>query len=166
MRNVLMLAVGAIAALSVATLLARRATRHGLRAATAQPSAARADDISRQFIAPVRYAMINSLWGETSIAPCMVGAVWSDRLASASFSPQMRLSMRAPLRTAAPARTANWMSRARVDLAAANDADIAARMVAMEPGVAPVVRVLKIASFRRPAAARPERTYGQALRAA
>ena len=167
MRNVLMLAVGAIAALSVATLLARRATRHGLRAATAQPSAARADDISRQFIAPVRYAMINSLWGETSIAPCMVGAVWSDRLASASFSPQMRLSMRAPLRTSvAPVRTANWMSRARVDLAAANDADIAARMVAMEPGVAPVVRMLKIANFRRPAAARPERTYGQALRAA
>ncbi len=168
MRNVLMMAAGAVAAVAVATLLAQRVTRHGDRVASAQPTAARADDLSRQTISPVRYAMINSLWGETSIAPCMVGAVWGEGLTHASFAPQMRLSMRAPLRAAAvPARAATWMTREKLDLSAASDADVASRYVAMEPGVAPVVRVLKIASFRRPpAAARPERSYGQALRAA
>jgi hypothetical protein len=76
--------------------------------------------------------------------------------------------MRAPLRAAAvPARSATWMTREKLDLAAANDADVASRYVAMEPGVAPVVRVLKIANFRRPPATpRPLPVYGQALRAA
>ena len=146
MRNVVMMAIGAVAAIAVATLFAQRATRHGDPAASLQPAAARADDLSRQAIAPVRYAMINSLWGETSIAPCVVGAVWGARPAHASFAPQMRLVMRAPLRTAAIP-------------------------VALEPGGAPVVRVLSIANFRKPpAAGRPARTYGQrydqALRAA
>ena len=163
MRNVLMMAIGAVAAIAVATLLAPRVTRHGERVAAAQPTAARADDLSRQAIAPVRYAMINSLWGETSIAPCMIGAVWGG--SHASFAPQMRLSMRAPLQVSAKAAT--WRTREKLEFAAASDADVASRYVAMEPGVAPVVRVLKIASFRKPAAAaRPERTYGQALRAA
>ncbi len=167
MRNVLMMAVGAVAAIAVATLLTQRVTRHGDRVASLQPTAARADDLSRQAISPVRYAMINSLWGETSIAPCMVGAVWGEGAAQASFAPQMRLSMRTPLRAAVPAKTATWMTREKLDLAAASDADVASRYVAMEPGVAPVVRVLKIANFRRPAASpRPERSYGQALRAA
>ena len=168
MRNVLMMAVGAVAAIAVATLLAQRVTRHGDRVASAQPTRARADDLSRQAIAPVRYAMINSLWGETSIAPCMIGAVWGEGATHASFAPQMRLSMRTPLRAAAtPAKAAMWMTREKLDLDAASDADVASRYVAMEPGVAPVVRVLKIANFRKPLAApRPVRTYGQALRAA
>lgn len=168
MRNVLMMAVGAIAAVAVATLLAQRVTRHGDRVASLQPTAAREEDISRQAIAPAHYALINSLWGETSIAPCMVSAVWGEGASQASFAPQMRLSMRTPLRTAVvSAKATSWMTREKLDLAAASDADVASRYVAMEPGVAPVVRVLKIANFRRPPAApKRELNYGPALRAA
>ena len=141
MRNVVMMAIGAVVAIAVATLFAQRATRHGNPVASQQPTAARADDLSRQAIAPVRYAMINSLWGETSIAPCMVSAVWGKHPAHASFAPQMRLSVRAPVRTVA--------------------------VPALEPAVAPVVRVLDIATFRKRPATRPERSYGQPyLRAA
>ena len=141
MRNVMMMAIGAVAAVAIATLFAQRATRHGDPVASLQPTAARADDLSRQAIAPVHYAMINSLWGETSIAPCMVAAVWGERPAHASFAPQMRLSVGAPVRRAA--------------------------IPALEPAVAPVVRVLDIANFRKLPATRPERSYGQRyLRAA
>lgn len=138
MRNVAMLAIGAVAAVAMAMLMAQRATRHGAPAAALQPTAARADDLSRQAIAPVRYAMINSLWGETSIAPCMIGAVWAAQAAPVSFAPQMKLTVRAHAAAAVPA---------------------------IEPAVAPVLRVLDIANFRRPAQARPERAYGY-LRAA
>lgn len=161
MRNVLMMAVGAVAAIAVATLLAQRVTRHGDRVASLQPTAARADDLSRQAIAPVRYAMINSLWGETSIAPCMVTAVWGE--GAASFAPQMRLSNRTPLRAAAtPALNVAWT------MIPAGDIEATPRHVALEPGVEPVVRVSNVVDFRRPAAAaaRAARTYGQALRAA
>lgn len=167
MRNVMMMAIGAVAAVAVAMLFAQRVTRHGDRAAVLQPTAARADDLSRQSIAPAHYALINSLWGETSIAPCMVEAVWGEGASQASFAPQIRLSTRTPLRAAAtPALGVSWSSRAK--FAPPADAEATPSQVAMEPGVAPVVRVLDIANFRRPAAAaaRAARTYGQALRAA
>ena len=142
MRNVVMMVIGTVVAVAVVTLFAQRATRHGDPVASRQPTAARADDLSRQAIAPVHYAMINSLWGETSIAPCMVSAVWAGGAAPASFAPLMRLSVRAASAAAVPA---------------------------LEPAVAPVVRVLNIANFRK-SPARARRAYGQridqALRAA
>ncbi|MDX2235237.1 MAG: hypothetical protein NW200_12135 [Hyphomonadaceae bacterium] len=142
MRSILVAMIGVVAAFALATLGARGATRHGLRAAAAQPRAARRDDLAREAIAPVAYARINSLWGETAIAPCMIGAVWSAGAAHASFAPQMRLSVRAPVKAAA-------------------------RDVALEPGAAPVVRVLNIADFRpRDRAPRLARRYDTLRKAA
>ncbi len=169
MRTIVMAFIGVFSAFMLASLGARGATRHGQRAAAAQPRAARMDDLSRQAIAPVQYARANSLWGETSIAPCMIGTVWGERPAQASFAPQMRLSMKAPLKAAASG--GDWFARAhaqiRAEIGAVSEADIASRYVAMEPGAAPVVRVLRIADFRpRKGAARPARTYGTLRRAA
>jgi hypothetical protein len=159
MRSLAKLGIGALAAFLLATFFARGATRQVARAASLQPRAARLDDLTRDAVAPARLARANSLWGETSIAPCLIGAVWGARPAQAAFGAQMRLSVRAPV----IARGAVTV-RAQADIASTADADVAARYVAMEPGAAPVVRVLKIADFR--ARRRPARTFEGERRAA
>lgn len=151
MRTLWKFAATALAALSLTTLLARTATRHGEGMPVLEPRDARMEDLDRDAIHPVRFALANSLWGETSIGPCLVESRWGATLdlrpIQASFTPLMRLAMRTPLR--APARTGVWHARETVDLAPANDADIASRYVSMEPGVAPVIRVLRVARFSR-----------------
>lgn len=167
MRKLAMAALGAAAACLIATLIARRATRHGVRAATAQPRPARLEDIVRDIVPPVRFARANSLWGESAMAPCLIGAVWGEQPAQAAFAPQMRLALRAPLR--APALAAGgaiWTARERPELATTGEAEAVARQVALEPGAAPVVRVLKIADFRRKDRPAPDRRYGALRRAA
>lgn len=162
MRGFWKLAAGVLAALSLTALQAAGRTRHGDRTPALQPREARAEDLARQVVEPVRFALANSLWGETSIAPCLVGAQWGDQPVQASFAPMMRLSMRAPLK--APARAGAWVTREVLDLSPANDADVASRYVAMEPGAAPVVRVLKMARFARPGGERAG--FARALRKA
>lgn len=161
MRGLAKLGIGALAACVLATLFTQGATRQAARASSAQPRPARLEDLAREAVAPVHFARANSLWGETAIAPCLIGAVWGERPAQAAFAPQMRLSMRTPV----IARGAVWTVRQKPETAPVNDADVAARYVAMEPGTAPVVRVLRIADFRARKTRTP-RTYDTLRRAA
>jgi hypothetical protein len=155
MRKLAMMGLGALAALLVLSRRERRGTRHGARAVAAQPRAARLEDLARDVIAPVRYARMNSLWGESAIAPCMIAAAWGERPMQATFAPQMRFTVSLPS-----------VVRQTPQMAAPSDADVAARYAALEPGAAPVVRVLKIADFRRKdRPRREERSYAM-LRAA
>ena len=166
MRGLWKLAATALAALSLTTLLARTATRHGEQTPAFEPREARAEDLARDVVPPVRFALANSLWGETAIGPCLVGAFWGTGLEAtevrAQFAPMMRLSMRTPLKS--PARMGVWVTREVLDTAPANDADVASRYVAMEPGAAPVVRVLRVARFARSGRERAE--FARALKAA
>jgi hypothetical protein len=93
-----------LAGLSVLTAMVlavqptRHATRHGAPDPMVQPRPAREEDLARDAIPPGLYARAHSFWGETSLAPCAVSAVWTGDLA---FAPLMRL----PAAEGLPART-------------------------------------------------------------
>lgn len=164
MRGVLLAGIAAVAAAVLATLATRHATRQEILPPAAQPREARLEDLARDVVAPADYARANSFWGETSIGPCMVSAHWRGEADGAAFTSMLRLAVRAPLRAAAvPARAGAWVAREQLELAATGDADIASRYTAVEPGVAPVVRVLRFQP--RAKATRAERRY-DTLRAA
>lgn len=141
--------LGVLTALVMSLLFTRHATRHGAQEPQLETAQARADVLAREGIAPVRYALVNSLWGDYAVPTCRVATQWGDGRTSAVFSATMRLTMRAPVRTpAAAVHAATWVAREKIELAAANDADIAARFVRMEPGGAPVVRVFRAARIK------------------
>jgi hypothetical protein len=145
MRKALLSVVGAWAALALAGLFARRPVRSNRLPSMVDPRPARDAYLDRHAIGAERYARITSLWGDRSGVQCRVAASWGDKPASASFTAQMRLSMRAPLIAALAAKT---LTTSAPDLAAANDADIANRLVTLQPGSSPVVRILRQTSFR------------------
>lgn len=120
MRGVVLAGLGALVAVMMAGHAVKHATRHGLRAESVQPRAARLEDLAREAVAPLRYARANSFWGETSIGPCAIGAVWAAQVA---FAPTLRLEVRAPAKAAAPK---------------------------FEPGADPVVRVVDFRPRARP----------------
>lgn len=146
---------GVLTALVMSLLFTRHATRHGAQEPQLEATEARADVLAREGIAPVRNALVNSLWGDYAVPTCRVGAVWGDGrqgegVRGAVFSATMRLTVRAPIRTpAAAVHAATWVAREKIELEAANDADIAARYVSVEPGAAPVVRIFRAARFRQ-----------------
>jgi hypothetical protein len=98
--------------------------------------------------------MVSSLWTDRAGAQCRVGAVWSESPAQARFEPILRLSLREPepVRVRIPSReqlaARAWVAREQVMLSAANDAEVAQKYVAVEPGFVPVVRILRAASFK------------------
>ncbi|MBL8557298.1 MAG: hypothetical protein JNM47_01140 [Hyphomonadaceae bacterium] len=141
--------LGVLTALVMSLLFTRHATRHGAPEPQLETAGARADVLEREGIAPVRYALVNSLWGDYAVPTCRVATVWGDGRKGATFSSTMRLTMRSPVRTpAAAVHAATWVAREKIELAAANDADIAARFVSVEPGAAPVVRIFRSARFK------------------
>lgn len=154
MRKALMVALAPIAAFAIATLLARRLTKLGASAPMVEPRRAGAAALQRQDFPATRFAMISSLWTDRAGAQCRIGAVWADSPAQARFEPILRLSLRQPepVRVQIPPReqlaTRTWVARDQVMLSAANDAEIAQKYVAVEPGFVPVVRILRAASFR------------------
>lgn len=164
MRRVLLAGIATVAALVLSMLVTRHATRQDILPPTAQPREARLEDLARDAIAPIDYARANSFWGETSIGPCMVSAQWRGQAEGAAFATMLRFGGRAPLRTAAvAARAGAWVAREQLDLAGTGEAEAAPRYAAVEPGLAPVVRVLQFRPREKPA--RPERRY-DTLRAA
>jgi len=141
---------GVLTALVMSLLFTRHATRHGAPAPQIEATQARADVLEREGIAPVRFALVNSLWGDYAVPTCRVAAVWGEGRKGAVFSATMRLTMKSPVRTPASAvHAATWSAREIIELEAANDADIAARYVSVEPGAAPVVRVFRAARFKK-----------------
>lgn len=141
--------LGVLTALVMSMLFARHATRHGAPEAQAETTGARAEVLEREGIAPVQYALVTSLWGDYAVPTCRVATVWGEGRPGAVFSSTMRLTVRAPIRTpAAAVHAATWVAREKIELAAANDADIAARFVSVEPGAAPVVRIFRAASIK------------------
>ena len=164
LRRAVLSGFGLVAALVMATLFTRNPTRHGDPAPTLTPRAARAEDLAREDIAPVRLALVTSLWGDYAVSSCIVTTVWGNNASGASFSPTLRLSMKSPLRApAAVGRAMTWVARDRLDLAAANDTDAVAREVSVEPGAAPVVRIFRARKFRE---ARAPFRLGSGLRLA
>jgi hypothetical protein len=147
------LGFGMLAALVMSLFGAKNPTRHGAPAPSLEPRAARLEDIERGAISADRYALVTSLWADYAVPSCRVATVWATSAQSgnrgASFSPTLRLSMKTPVRApAAAAHAATWIAREKLDLEAANDADIAARYVSVEPGASPVVRIFRAARFR------------------
>lgn len=140
-----------LAALVMSFFAAKNATRHGAPAPSLEARAARSEDVDRELIGADRYALVTSLWGEYAVPSCVVGTVWATGK-GASFSATMRLSMKTPLRApralAAAPHAAAWVAREHLDLQAANDADVAARHVSVEPGGAPVVRIFRAARIK------------------
>lgn len=129
-----------LAALAMSLLFTRHATRHGANEPVLEPRPARLEDIDRHDIGADRYALVTSLWADYAVPSCRVATVWGQSAAGASFSPTLRLSMRARVTApAVPAHACAWVAPAALDLAAANDA--VAREVSMEPGAAAVVRI-------------------------
>jgi len=141
--------LGVFAALFMSLLFTRNPTRHGAQTPVLEPRAAGPADLAREGIAADRYALVASLWGDYAVPSCRVGAVWGDNPAGASLSATLRVSMKSPLRApAAAARATTWIAREQLDLAAANDADVAARYVRVEPGAEPVVRIFRATRFK------------------
>jgi hypothetical protein len=120
MRGVVLIGLGALLALFMATHAVKHATRHGMRAESIQPRAARLEDLAREVTPPLHYARANSFWGESSLGPCAVSAVWAAHIA---FAPTLRLEVRAPAVATAPK---------------------------LEPGADPVVRVVDFRPRARP----------------
>lgn len=163
-RKAVLSGVGLLAAIVMATLFTRNPTRHGDPAPTLEPRSARAEDLARDVIAPARLALVSSLWGDYAVSSCIVTTIWGNNASGASFSPTLHLSMKSPLRApAAAARATTWVARDMLDLAAANDADAAARQVSVEPGAAPVVRIFRARKFKE---ARAPFRLGSGLRLA
>lgn len=143
------LGLGVLAALVVSLFGAKNATRHGAPEPSLEPRAARAEDVERGAIAPVQYALVTSLWADYAVPSCRVATIWASSTTGAAFAPVMRLSMKSPVRTpAAAVHAATWVAREKINLEAANDADIAARYVSMEPGAAPTVRLFRHARIK------------------
>jgi hypothetical protein len=164
-RRAVLSGLGLVAAIVMATLFARNPTRHGAPAPVLEPRAARAEDLAREDISPVRLALVSSLWGDYAVSSCIVATVWGTGGVGASFSPTLRMSMKSPLRApAAAARATTWLARDMLDLAAANDGDAIAREVSVEPGAAAVVRVFRARRFK--ANARAPFRLGSGLRLA
>lgn len=143
------LGLGVLAALIMSLFGARNATRHGAPAPALEPRAARAEDVERGAIAAVQYALVTSLWADYAVPSCRVATVYAATTKGATFAPVMRLSMKSPVRTpAAAVHAATWVAREMINLEAANDADIAARYVSLEPGTSPTVRIFRAARIK------------------
>lgn len=136
MRKAMLAMIGAWAAVAVATLFARRATRHGDPAPMFEPRLAGETTLTRCAVPAGAYARIASLWPDRAGAHCRVRAVWAGET-QATFASQMRVAL-----------PAGGVAALVAADAPANDADIAKRLAQVEPGVAPVVRILRAASFR------------------
>ncbi|MBT9444735.1 MAG: hypothetical protein IV086_03440 [Hyphomonadaceae bacterium] len=148
-RRAVLSGFGLVAVIIMSTLFTRNPTRHGDPAPTLTPRAARAEDLARDAVAPVRLARVSSLWGDYAVSSCLVATVWAGNTTGASFLPTLRLSMKSPLRApAAAARATTWIARDRLDLIAANDAEAGVREVSVEPGAEPVVRIFRARKFK------------------
>lgn len=132
MRRIVLVGLGALAALAMAMQPTRYPTRHGEPAQAELPRPARDEDLARDAIPAGLYARAHSFWGETSLAPCAIGAVWSRGLA---FAPLIRVPAEAGL----PARTP-----------------------ALEPGASPDVRVVEFKPRARQRPERRYDTFRQA----
>jgi hypothetical protein len=136
-----------LAALVMSLLFTRHATRHGEAEPVLEPRAARLEDLDRNDIGADRYALVASLWADYAVPSCRVATVWGNSAAGASFSPTLRLSMKASVRApVVPSNACAWVAPASLDLTAANDA--VAREVSMVPGAAPVVRIGRFRKHR------------------
>ena len=133
-----------------AALVLAGLSRKRLGPAPVEPRRATYDAAARAVLPPVVVARSASLWTDTLGAMCRVGAVHRDgAIAAAEFGGLMRLSLRAAQRApAVAARAAAWVAREQLQLAAANDADVADQFVTLEPGAMPVVRLIKTGSIK------------------
>jgi hypothetical protein len=146
-----LLGLGLALAAAAFALIGRDKVR--MRPAPAEPrrASARLEDLVRAPV--VTRARAGSLWLDPVGVMCRVPAQFAAAATGgAHFASVMRLQLRAPQPVAA-AETASWVAHEAVDLRAANDADIAAQLAALSPGMASIVKSLRAGNFRR----KPER---------
>lgn len=148
MRKFVAMASGAVVAWAMMMGIAKNPTRHGAGEPQSEPRNATAGDLAWAAMAPDHAARACSFWTEAA-GQCSVPAAYGPGHAPARFLPLMRLSLRTPMiQPAIAARAAAWVAREQLVMTAANDADVAARYVTVEPGGATVVRVLRAGSFK------------------
>ncbi len=100
------------------------------------------------FAAPQTLAKLSSLWIDRAGSQCRVPTLWGETgEPSAAFAPILRLRLRAARQALAASTAAAWTMQEEVALMAANDAEIASRLVMLQPGQS-AVRLVKAASFR------------------
>lgn len=151
-----MMIIGVVAAATagfLALVLAARGKVKAMMLAPCEPRRAAPDMIARASLPAARVARAASLWTDAAGVQCRFAADWAT--GPARFAPTMRLALKAP--QAAPAvaaRAAAWVAREQIVAAAANDADVASRLVTLDRGATPVVRVLRFGAF-------PSRRAGQ-----
>jgi hypothetical protein len=148
MRKVL-LGLGLALAAAAFALIGRDKVR--MRPAPAEPRRA-SPHLENLASAPVvTRALAGSLWLDPVGVECRVPTLFASFAGGAQFAGVMRLQLRAP--QAVAAETASWVAHEAVDLRAANDADIAAELAGLSPGMASIVKSLRAGNFRR----KPER---------
>lgn len=138
MRNALIWALLAVVA-ALAPPAKDRQTKRRLEAA--EPRRAGAAAPVSGLAAANMLARATSLWTDGAAVRCRVPALWGTESAPrAAFAPVLRMRLRAARQVAGAA----WTAQEPLVLAAANDAEIASRLI-QGPGA---VRVLKGASFK------------------
>lgn len=106
--------------------------------------AAPVDLVSRAALPAPMVALQASLWEGSIPAFCRVPVSYAaGGLVSARLGAAMRLSMREAIRISARGHGGAFAAQERIQISAANDADIAKKLVSLDPGISPVVRVLR-----------------------
>jgi hypothetical protein len=148
----LLFGLGLAVAAALIALIGRDKVR--VRPAPAEPRRASAHLESHTSAPVLARAWAGSMWYDPMGVFCRTPAVFAETVTGgARFAGVMRLQLRAPQPVAA-AESASWVARDVADLAALNDADIAAELASVSPGMAQIVRSLRAGNFRR----KPERT--------
>lgn len=148
MRKFVAMASGAVVAWAMMLGFAKNPTRHGAMEPQTEPRNASSSDLAWAAMTPDHAARACSFWTDFA-GQCSIPAAYGPGSAPAQFLPLMRLSLRAPIiQPAVAARGSAWVAREQLVMTAANDADVAARYVTIEPGGATVVRVLRAGSFK------------------
>jgi hypothetical protein len=144
-----LLGLGLALAAAAFALIGRDKVR--VRSAPVEPRRASAhlENLARSPV--VTRSRAGSLWLDPVGVMCRVPTLFAATAGGAQFAGMMRLQLRAP--QAVAAETASWVAHEAVDLRAANDADIAAELAALSPGMASIVKSLRAGNFRR----KPER---------
>lgn len=145
MRNGWVCAIAAV----LAGAIARPARTKGARGVVpGETRWAPMEAILRMDASPGATASAGSLWGGSLAAQCRVPALYAAELGAARFGELMRMAVQAAPVAARAAKAAAWAGPGVLQLAAANDADVASRFAVVEPGATPVVRLIKAGSIR------------------
>lgn len=140
--------VGSILAVCAAAIALSGMRRRRLRLAPAEPRRAGRAVLVAAALDPGLFAVSASLWPTPAGWACRVPTVYGGA-PSAQFLSTLRFSIHAARRMpAAAARSAAWVARQQLDLSAANDADIASKIVS-EPAAPAIVRILRAGPYRR-----------------